>query len=237
MLLNVLEIDNFIVSSYYNNVRSLPTDNSTDGTQNFINSITEQVVICMKSNSIELANLIISRTEYQINKINQILLTEVAIVEETDLEHRDSKKILADTIRLNSDVQDSIFHELEGVYPSYIDLEIFKKYKPLFKEDELIEEMPEFEFKSIAQKVSWLHELGVLQTILNRCKQGETYNWSRAANIINSFTDINNDTIRKGLMAIYDTNKGNEKNNPLNNADNKRYVSEMLNKFKLDKEQ
>ncbi|MEO6707600.1 MAG: hypothetical protein ABIN04_17305, partial [Ginsengibacter sp.] len=94
--------------------------------------------------------------------------------------------------------------------------------------------LPEYKYKSIAQKIAWLHELGILQTVLEKCN----YNYYKAANIIQSFTDLNikHDTIRKQLEAIFKPNDGNKKNNPLNNPDNLLFISEMKGKFKLDKE-
>jgi|GEM_PF-5565006 len=90
------------------------------------------------------------------------------------------------------------------------------------------------EFKTKTQKLAWLHELGILKAVLDRCREQETYNWSKAARIIQSFTEIKDHTIRKALMAIYQP-ETNQKNNPLNNPDNKLFVSEMKNKFGLNK--
>ncbi len=100
----------------------------------------------------------------------------------------------------------------------------------------VLDQIPEAEYKTQAQKLAWLYKLGVLQTILNQCKEGETYNYTRAANIIHSFTEINIDTIRQGMRAIYQPNENNNKNNPLNNPDNKLFVANMTEKFKLNKE-
>lgn len=98
------------------------------------------------------------------------------------------------------------------------------------------EVIPEYEFKTAAQKIAWLHELGILKTVLDNCRAMNTYNFTRAANIISTFVDIKPDTIRKPLEAIFNPNETNEKNNPLNNPDNKLFVAEMRTKFKLDKD-
>jgi hypothetical protein len=97
------------------------------------------------------------------------------------------------------------------------------------------EPMPEYEYESIAQKITWLHELGVIDTILNLCKHEKTYNIRRAANVIQTFTEINADTLRKCLSAIYQP-ASDQKNNPLNNPANKLFVANMTKKFKLNKE-
>jgi hypothetical protein len=100
----------------------------------------------------------------------------------------------------------------------------------------VIDPLPEFKFKNGAQIITWLYELGVLDTILNKCKEGETYNLRRTANVINSFTQINLETIRQDLAAIYKPSDANKKNNPLNNPDNIKWVVDMAVKFKLNKE-
>ncbi len=94
------------------------------------------------------------------------------------------------------------------------------------------ESLPEYQFKTIAQKIAWLHELGILELILQKAND----NYYIAANIIHSYTDLKTDTIRKGLEAIYKPNEKNRKNNPLNNPDNRLFIDEMKRKFKLDKE-
>ncbi len=105
--------------------------------------------------------------------------------------------------------------------------------KPSLPENEEI--LPDYEYKTAAQKIAWLYELGILDHLLDRCKVGETFNWRRTANIINSITGINTDTIRKSLQAIYLPNETNQKNNPLQNPDNKLFIQEMSAKFNLTK--
>lgn len=103
-------------------------------------------------------------------------------------------------------------------------------------QNKIHEILPDFKYKTEAQKISWLYELGILECILKICKNGETYNWRNAGNIIHSFTGINAETARKMLQAIYQENEGNKKNNPLNNPENKLFVTEMSSKFKLNKD-
>lgn len=91
------------------------------------------------------------------------------------------------------------------------------------------------EFHSAAQKIAWLYELGVIDTIINQCREGEIIVLRRASNIINSFTDINKDTLRKCLEAIYLPNPSNKKNNPLKNTTTTIYISDLREKFKLKK--
>jgi hypothetical protein len=97
------------------------------------------------------------------------------------------------------------------------------------------ETLPEYEYNTDAQKIAWLYELGILEYLLERCKVDDNFNWRRTANIISSITGMNTDTIRKSLQAIYLPNETNQKNNPLNNPDNKLFVQEMAAKFKLKK--
>lgn len=91
-------------------------------------------------------------------------------------------------------------------------------------------------FQSSAQKIAWLYELGVTDAIINQCKEGDIIVFRRVAMIINSFTGINKDTIRKCLEAIYLPNSSNKRNNPLNNSSTILYIAELRGKFKLNKE-
>ncbi|MFL5739875.1 MAG: hypothetical protein ACJ75B_06630 [Flavisolibacter sp.] len=92
------------------------------------------------------------------------------------------------------------------------------------------------EYKSHAAKIAWLKELGVLQTVLNHCRAGNGYNYTRAANILHSFIDdIHVDTFRQNIAAIYNPNTTNFKNNPLNNPDNGLFVLQLREKFKINK--
>jgi hypothetical protein len=116
----------------------------------------------------------------------------------------------------------------------------FKQFEEQLKETTELgtdkgELLPEYDFGTDARKIAWLSELGVLELILKKCREGETFVWRRAANIIHSFTDINSETLRKSLQAIYQNNPANSKNNPLSNPNNKIFVEEMRTKFKLDK--
>ena len=102
------------------------------------------------------------------------------------------------------------------------------------------EPMPDFQYKTDAQKITWLHELGILKTVLEKSKENNgiqtTYNWSKAANILNSIcTEIKPDTFRSALMAIENPNESNEPKNPITKPKNKIFVSEMLGKFKINK--
>lgn len=118
----------------------------------------------------------------------------------------------------------------EGLYVQFLKEKKIEINTP--KLEDINEPLPEYEYKWITQKIAWLHELGILKTVLEK----SNYNYYIAANIIHSFTDLKPETIRKGLEAIFKPNAGNEKNNPLNNPDNILFVSEMSKKFKLDKE-
>ncbi len=97
------------------------------------------------------------------------------------------------------------------------------------------ETLPEFDYKTEAQKIAWLHEIGVIETVIQLCKVGNNNNYRKTAMVINSFTGINHDTIRKCIEAIYKPNSDNQKNNPLINSENKLFVREMLGKFKISK--
>ncbi len=93
----------------------------------------------------------------------------------------------------------------------------------------------EYENKTKTQKIAWLHEIGVLETVMNKCKNGETINSRRAAHVIHSFTGIDAETLRKCLGAIYQPGTD-QKNNPLVNPENKLFVADMAKRFKLNKE-
>lgn len=133
---------------------------------------------------------------------------------------------------------DSAYHDLEQTAKGYAEglyVQFLKERKMETnnsKPENKNEPISEYEFKSIAQKIIWLHELGILKMVLEK----SNHNYYKAANIIQSFTDLKVDTVRKGLEAIFKPNAGNEKNNPLNNPENNLFVSEMVKKFKLDKE-
>ena len=95
-------------------------------------------------------------------------------------------------------------------------------------------EIPDVEFKSETQKIAWLYELGVLDLIVNKFKVDETYNMSRAAKVVNSFSKIHSETIRKALEAIYKPNEHNKKNNPLNNPETNIALSALKLKFDIE---
>lgn len=117
--------------------------------------------------------------------------------------------------------------EWQSVETRIFDLIDYKRDYEELRENEPI---PANEFKRETQKITWLYELGILQTVLQKCNN----NYYRTANIIQSFTDLKTDTIRKGLEAIFKPNDGNKKNNPLNNPNNLLFLSEMRRKYKLD---
>jgi len=96
-------------------------------------------------------------------------------------------------------------------------------------------QLPEYEYKTEIQKVAWLHETGVIETIVNNSKNEGTINCTRAAKIIHSFTNINFEILKKCLESIYTPNAGNKKNHPFNNPENKLFVMDMAAKFKLNK--
>lgn len=100
--------------------------------------------------------------------------------------------------------------------------------------NETNEPLPEYEYKTAAQRIAWMHEIGILDTVINQFKYGETINSRRAANVIHSFTGIDAGTLRKCLGAIYQPGTD-QKNNPLVNPENKLFVADMAARFKLNK--
>jgi hypothetical protein len=96
-----------------------------------------------------------------------------------------------------------------------------------------IEPLQEIDFEGPTQKIAWLYELGILELVMNKCKNGDTYNPYKSAKIINSFTGINIDTIRKCLEAIFKPNDNNKGNNPFTNDQNRSFVDLMKAKHKL----
>jgi hypothetical protein len=98
------------------------------------------------------------------------------------------------------------------------------------------EPLPEYKFDTEAQKIAWLYEIGIIETVIQLCKVGEINNYSKTAKVIHSFTGIHLDTIRKCIDAIYKPNSD-QKNNPLINPENKLFVRDMLGKFKISKKE
>lgn len=83
------------------------------------------------------------------------------------------------------------------------------------------------------QKLAWLYELGVLELIKNRFTKNNSTNYRKAGEVIASFTDINSETVRKALDALYNSNPNN-KNNPTNSKSSKEFVLKRLKEFKLE---
>lgn len=100
--------------------------------------------------------------------------------------------------------------------------------------NETKKDFPKIDYESAAQKIAWLHELGVIDVILNRTKRNDTNNWSAAAKVIKSFTDLELDVVRQCITAIYQPNNTNKKNNPLNTAKNKLFIENMKTMFNID---
>lgn len=102
---------------------------------------------------------------------------------------------------------------------------------------------PEYEFDTDAQRIAWLHELGITRLILNRTRdKGGAYNYTKAALILESITNIYNQNIRKSLAAMYNkydedstiyNEKTDDRNNPLRTKKNKEFISKMKEKFGL----
>ncbi len=112
--------------------------------------------------------------------------------------------------------------ELENILKDYLAPETIEDKEPI----------NEIEFNGAAPKIAWLFELGIVDLIINQCKDGDTNNYGNAGKIIASFTDIHPETARKCLSAIYNKEK---KNNPLNNHDNILEAKLLAKKYKLNK--
>jgi hypothetical protein len=102
--------------------------------------------------------------------------------------------------------------------------------------DKQDEQLPEYEFKSSVQKVAWLYDLGILQQVLELCKEGNSHNFTKAGNIIESFTGIlAKNIIIPALRAIFLQEDPTNRNHPLKNPENVLFLQQMRLKFKLDK--
>ena len=142
-----------------------------------------------------------------------------------------------------------INHMIITIFPTFVlfgnmeDMNLDKYFEIWYKEFPIKDDagnnpppepMPDFEYKTHTKKIAWLHEIGILETVMDKCKDGETINSRRAANVIHSFTGIPLDSLRQSLRAIYQPGND-QKNNPLINPENKLFVAEMAAKFKLNK--
>ena len=86
------------------------------------------------------------------------------------------------------------------------------------------------------QKIAFMQSLGVLDLILEKCRydtQKTTYNISKATNILNTFTGISKDSLKKCLTALTNDQSQHKKNHPFNNLDNEDYVKKLNRYFKL----
>ena len=87
----------------------------------------------------------------------------------------------------------------------------------------------DIKFDSHAQTIAWLKELGVIDLILEKyCKTNGADNHRLAAKILNSFTGIHVDTLRKCIAEI---GKGTN-NDPLKNVTTRTHIEHL--KAKLD---
>lgn len=87
---------------------------------------------------------------------------------------------------------------------------------------------------NIVQKMAWLNELGILNLIAERCKNENVINYTKAGKLIASFTDIEADTARKCMDALFNPYTTNPNNNPTKNPENRLYVSDLLKKYRLE---
>jgi hypothetical protein len=120
-----------------------------------------------------------------------------------------------------------------------VDLAFFEKVlKNVAEEVQELEEDDEdtkpIIFKSDAQRIAWIHKLGIDTFVLEKCKRQHGYNFKRAAEILTTVTNIPVDSLRKTLMALHDP-MHDQRNNPLteNKTANKEFVDTLLKRFRL----
>ncbi|TCZ66433.1 hypothetical protein [Flaviaesturariibacter aridisoli] len=66
-------------------------------------------------------------------------------------------------------------------------------------------------------------ELGVLQLVADKCKIANVINYRKAAAIISSFSGLNEDTIRKGMVPLFRDDLK-DSNNPLKASKNQSFI-------------
>lgn len=84
-------------------------------------------------------------------------------------------------------------------------------------------------FENNTQILGWLHKLGVLELVLEKANG----NYTKAGRIVESFTAINDSTVRKAMEALYKPTESNRKNSPLTNAENSMFIESLCNKYKI----
>ncbi|MBL0282283.1 MAG: hypothetical protein IPQ11_18375 [Bacteroidetes bacterium] len=84
-------------------------------------------------------------------------------------------------------------------------------------------------FENNTQILGWLHKLGVLKLILEKANG----NYTKAGSIVESFTTINDSTVRKAMEALYKPTESNKKNDPLNNPENSMFIELLSKKYKI----
>ena len=117
--------------------------------------------------------------------------------------------------------------------------------KPESKDYDILEAFEEFKLSveqsvikendtSLSQKemVAWLHELGIINIIAQKCKEGGTYNFSKMGAIIQSFAKgVTGNSIRQSLTTLL-LDQVDSKNYPLNDK-NGSIISKMKSDLKI----
>lgn len=85
-------------------------------------------------------------------------------------------------------------------------------------------------------KIAVMARYGLLHVIFEHCKVQETVNFTKAAQMIKSFSGIHEETIRTCIMQILNKDTG-HKNHPLKSKKNAEQIRELEVLFNLKKEQ
>lgn len=97
---------------------------------------------------------------------------------------------------------------------------------------------PLLKLKKPNQKLAWLLRTGVIDATARKFKEPDAddrrINTTEAARALQQdYPEINVDTIRLALDAIYKTNPSNKKNHPYNSKSNKKLINELEEYFQL----
>lgn len=82
------------------------------------------------------------------------------------------------------------------------------------------------------KNIAWLHELGIINHVMRQCKVDNKVIPLRVAKVINSFTGIGIDAIRKAVIAINDQNTR-DSHHPFSQKKNREYAQRKRSDFRM----
>jgi hypothetical protein len=121
----------------------------------------------------------------------------------------------------------------KGACGFLLENDLLELKEDLIKQVEDIAPVDEELFIKEKTKIAWMYELGVIDPIIKHCTIGGVVVANKAARMIEEFTQMNRDTVRKAIDALYNRNANNEKHLPLTGSEDE--LSLLNRKYKLDK--